>query len=89
MALLKSGLNIADIRQAIKIAELYLPDTIVEHCSHKAREHYALVAIDTARQLLAAGEYAAAVNQIREGLLCDNSPTVLQALQKTLINQTH
>jgi glycosyltransferase involved in cell wall biosynthesis len=88
-ALIKSGSNIADIRQAIEIAELYLPDATAECFSHKAREHYARVAIDTARQLMEAGEATAAIHQIREGLLCDNSPAVLQELQNVFVKKTN
>lgn len=71
--LVRSGANIADARRAIEISKFYLPNTLTDKLSRKAREHCAVYALDTAYQMLAKGDTVAATAQIREALNCSYS----------------
>lgn len=82
--LIESGANIAHIRQAINIAKSYLPKSNADELTCKAREHYALYALDTARQLLVENNRAAAIAQIREALKCSYSCKVVISVLKLL-----
>jgi hypothetical protein len=78
--LIASGEQIADTRAVIEIAQTYLPRPMAETLARRAREHYALFALDHARRYLAAGDFDAARANIREGLKCSQSEQVKQKL---------
>lgn len=81
-----SGANIADTRRAIEISETYLPKNIVEEVSVKSREHYALYAFSIANQMLNIGHIDVAFTQIKEGLQCSKSSTIMGSLAALLVN---
>ena len=80
--IIRSGLgaDIADTRRAIEISQSYLPERIASELSSKAREHYALYGLNTARRMVATGDMVAAIAQIREALKCSCSLRVIRAL---------
>lgn len=78
--LMKSGANVADLRKSIEISQSYLPEMIAAELSSKARENWALGALDTARRMISVGDTVAAMNQIREGLKCSNSSKITSSL---------
>lgn len=82
--LIRCGDNIAHTLKAIDIAKSYLPQSKAEELSCKAREHYALYAINTARQLLVESNTTAAIAQIREALRCSYSFNVVMSVLKLL-----
>lgn len=77
---MKSATNIADGRRAIEITQSYLPRNIAVELSRKARENYAMSALDLAYYNLAVGEVNVASAQIKEGLLCSRSFRVIRRL---------
>jgi hypothetical protein len=79
-----SGVNIAEARRSIEISQSYLPEAIAAELSDKSREHHALFALQLAQQLLAAGDIAGVIAQIREAIKCNNSSTVLRSLASLL-----
>jgi hypothetical protein len=78
--LIKTGANIADTRRAIEISHSYLPNTIADELSIRAREFYALDTLNKASKLLDQHNISAAIAQIREGLKCSDSSEVLRSL---------
>ncbi len=78
--LVKSGADICDMRRSIEISRAYLPDAIADGLSHKAREHYALYALGTARRMLSMRDIAGAIAQITEALKCSQSARVMGSL---------
>ena len=82
--LITTGTNIADTRRAIEISQSYLPDTIAHELSSKAREYYALDALNRASKMLDKRDIAAAIAQIREGLKCSESSRVIESLTSLL-----
>ncbi|MGK7951183.1 MAG: glycosyltransferase family 2 protein [Xenococcaceae cyanobacterium] len=68
--LIKSGANIIHVRAAINVTQSYLPPVIAQPVSRKAKKHYALYAIKTAKKLLIKKDFKAAIAQIREALKC-------------------
>ncbi len=78
--LIRSGANIADVRKAIDISQSYLPTTMTRKLSSKAREYYALYALNTAHQMLIKNDRVAAIAQIREALNCSYSLRVIRVL---------
>lgn len=82
--LIKSGANIAHTRKAIELSNSYLPKSIARRLSCQAKEHYALYALNTARQLFAVNDSSAAIAQIREALNCSKSLQVLQTMFQIL-----
>jgi hypothetical protein len=84
--LIKSGRQIADARRVIEIAHSYLPCDSKKRLSTKARENYALYALDVAQRQLQAADYQAALANIREGLQCSRSPPITEKLL-TLLGQ--
>jgi hypothetical protein len=64
----RSGEERRYTRMAIEIFKSYLPHEIAEDVAHKARETYALSALDMAYQMLTSYDITAAMNQIREAL---------------------
>ena len=77
--LMQTGANIRDARQAIEIAEAYLPADRAEPLSRKARLYHALYAMELARERARRGEWAPAIAQLRAGLSCSSSPRVWAA----------
>ncbi|MGD1804967.1 methyltransferase domain-containing protein [Dapis sp. BLCC M126] len=84
--LMQSGGNIENARKAIEITQTYLPTNMAEELSNKAREHYAIEAIKMAASMLKGGNTNGAIAQIREGLKCSKSPSVINLLVSILIN---
>ena len=84
--LLKSGRQIADSRRVIEIAESYLPKSVAAGLAAKAREQYARYALEVAKTHLEAGEWAAGLRNIREGLKCSRSLPVKEALVSLLVS---
>jgi glycosyltransferase involved in cell wall biosynthesis len=79
--LFRSGADLVDIRKAIEISKTYLPPEKSKQLSAKAREYYALRAINKlARRMLEQGDVEAATAQIREALYCSTSPKVMKSL---------
>ncbi|NJO46845.1 MAG: glycosyltransferase [Oscillatoriales cyanobacterium RM2_1_1] len=78
--LIQTGGNITDTLHAIEIARSYLPKAQAELLSKKAREHYGIYAVNTAKQLLAQGEVKPAVAQIRAALKCSQSEPIKRAV---------
>lgn len=77
--------DIQDVRKAIEIYQLYLPKTIASKLSNQARENFALYALNTVRQMIAAGDMAVAITRIREALKCSRSLRVIRAVVRLLI----
>ena len=91
--LIKSGANIAHTRAAINVTQSYLALATAKQISRKAKKHYALYAINTARKLLNKQDFKSATIQIIEAVKCDFSWHILKAILrlwgwhfKTLIN---
>ncbi len=74
----RTGQNIRDVRKATEIIRPYLAETIADQLYNKARELWADWALHFAHQMLAKGEMAAAITQIREGLKCSHSLRVIR-----------
>lgn len=76
-----SGELFREIRKAIEITHSYVPDTTVAaKLSKKARENWALLALTTAREMIAQGNVAAATAQIQEALKCSQSLRVINSV---------
>lgn len=84
--LIRSGANIADTRRAIEISRSYLPKPMAAELLSKALEHYALYAMNTAREMLAIGDRATALAQMQEGLKCSQSSRVKETLVSILLS---
>ncbi len=79
--LVKTGANIADGRMSIEVSQAYLPAPVAVEFSNKAKERLALVALNTAREMLNKGGHReAAMAQIREGLKTSFSPRVAKGM---------
>ncbi|MCS6926700.1 MAG: glycosyltransferase [Candidatus Binatia bacterium] len=87
-----TGEDISYTHQAIDIFTQYLPDELADRVSRRAKETYALSALETVATLLARGDRRAAAAQIRAALGCRRSPRVLRRLFPLLVrfamNQT-
>jgi tetratricopeptide (TPR) repeat protein len=83
--LMKSGQQIADSRKAIEIAQTYLPKMTSDSLSDRARERYALWALQLAKQQLKQGMSQAAIANIGEALQCSQSSVVQQALTQLFL----
>jgi glycosyltransferase involved in cell wall biosynthesis len=73
--------NADDVRynaMAIEIFRSYLPEEIVEKVTRKARETYALSALDTAHALLTKQDFSGVAAQIREALRLSRSLKVIR-----------
>ncbi|WP_293078976.1 methyltransferase domain-containing protein [Okeania sp. SIO3B5] len=84
--LMQSGGNIENARKAIEITQTYLPKNMAEKLSNQAREHYAIEAIKMAASMLKGGNTNGAIAQIREGLKCSQSPSVVNLLISVLVS---
>lgn len=80
--LIKTGVNIADTRRAIEISKSYLPTTVANELSNKAKEYYALDALHRASNLLNMRDTNAALAQVREALQCSYSFKVIKLLMR-------
>ena len=79
--LVKSGLNLIDIRRAIEISRAYLPNATADELSSKALEYCTLLnAFKTARRALTRGDTATTIVQIQGALKCGFSLKVIGAL---------
>lgn len=78
--LVRSGVDIADIRKAIGISQAYLPAACAHSLSDQARKYYAFYALNTARQMLTNNDMEGAIAQIKEALRCSSSLKVLRYL---------
>ncbi|MGK7920986.1 MAG: methyltransferase domain-containing protein [Trichodesmium sp.] len=84
--LMQSGGNIENARKAIEITQTYLPENMAENLSNQAREHYAIEALKMAASMLKSGNPNGAIAQIREGLKCSKSASVINLLVSILIS---
>jgi glycosyltransferase involved in cell wall biosynthesis len=75
--LLRSGLDIVDIRKAIKLSEAYLPPKKAKELSCQSRKVSALYALNTAQKMLICNDFQAAIAQIKEALNCSYSIKVI------------
>lgn len=87
-SLSRSGEDITEACIAIDIAQSYLPKERAKELSNLARDAHAFKAIDTAYQMVAFDDQAAAIAQIRAGLKCSRSPKVMGALVNLLQQMT-
>lgn len=78
--LISTAANIADTRQSIEFAHHYLPPDQADQLTAQALTHYALYALDSARQFLRANKLDVALAHIQEALRCDRSPRVRDTL---------
>ena len=78
--LMRTGANITDARQAIAIAESYLPPSRARELTRKARLYHALYAVEVARERALQGDWRSARAQLRAGLACSASPKVWAAM---------
>lgn len=76
----KSGNNVVDMRRAIEISRSYLPNTIADKLSSKARANCTIRTLGVARRALTKGDAVTAIVQIREALKCSFSLKVIGAL---------
>jgi glycosyltransferase involved in cell wall biosynthesis len=84
-SLVKSGANIANIRQSIELSQLYLPDTMAAELTIRAREYYALTAFKTAYRQLIKSDIITALAQAREAFKCSYSSGVIKQMVRFLI----
>ncbi|CAD5942496.1 glycosyltransferase [Planktothrix agardhii] len=78
------GMDIAELHQSIEISKSYLPKEIAAVVSDKARDHYALYALDNAQRFLSLREYDTAIAQLQEGIKCAYSVDIKQQLANLL-----
>ena len=85
--LILRGENIADSARAIEISFTYLPDSIADKASRKARRFYAFQAFSKSRQLLSQNAVKGAIAQLIEGVKCSDSfePAVIKAASSNAI----
>jgi glycosyltransferase involved in cell wall biosynthesis len=75
--LMRTGANIADARHAIEIARNYLPVSVRDHLTRRARLYHAKYALEIADQMIERGSWSSAVAQVREALQCSRSVSIL------------
>jgi glycosyltransferase involved in cell wall biosynthesis len=84
----RTGENTASTRRTILAAHDYLlhalPADKADALTHAALEHYAISALQTARDVLTRDDLKGALSQIREALRCVESPQVLSLLTQAL-----
>jgi len=81
----RSGDDMRYTRTAIEIFTTYLPQATAAEVSRKARETYALSALDMAYSLFLKGDLAAVGVQVREAIFLSCSPRVIQRLGRLLL----
>lgn len=74
-----SGQNIRDVHQATKIIRAYLPEAVAGELTARAAESWAFWALHFTQQMLDMGNTKAAMAQLREGLKCSHSLTVMKS----------
>lgn len=80
----RTGEDIRYTRQAIEMFKWYLPEEISARVSKRARETYALSALDTAYAMLIQRDMAAMMAQAREALKCSRSIKVIRRMIRLL-----
>jgi glycosyltransferase involved in cell wall biosynthesis len=80
-----SGEDMRYTRIAINQFKSYLPEIIASQITRKARETYALAALETAYRMLMNNSPTATINQIREALQLSCSFRVMQKLVRVLL----
>ena len=65
--------NIADASHAIEVAREYLPASVREHLTRRARLYHGKYALEIARQMIERGSWTTAAAQVREALRCSQS----------------
>ena len=75
---IRNGDDVRYNRMAIEIFKSYLPEEIAGKVTRKARETYALSALDTAYAMLTKQDFSAVAAQIREALRLSHSSKVIQ-----------
>ena len=78
-SLMRTGANIADARQAIEIARLYLPEHDRDELTRRARLYHGLYAIEVAGQMAERHAWSGARAQLREAFRCSVSPPIARA----------
>jgi len=79
-AFVRTGKNIANIRQSIAITHSYLPKSTGDRIAKRAMEECALYALRNAFRALGRGDLVATNAQIREALKCSYSLKVIATL---------
>lgn len=81
--LVRSGGDIRELHGTLNVFAGYLPKTAASAAllAH-SREHKALIAVRSSRQLAAAGDLYAATAQIREAFACSASPKVIREIEE-------
>lgn len=82
---IRSAEDMRYTRLAIELFHSYLPEEIAARVTRKARETYALSALDMAYQTLIQNDLVAMGNQIREALQLSGSFLVMQKLLRVLL----
>ena len=83
--LVKTGEQIAHARQAVEIAAAYLPADRAAVLGQRARQGYAAYALEVAQAQWRAGDTAAAIANVREGLRCRPDPALARRLTALLV----
>ena len=85
----RTGENVRDVRRGLEIVQsylpAYLPKTIVNKLLNENREHSALCALETARQMFATGDTVGGSAQIREALKCSHSVRVTKKIGRIIL----
>lgn len=84
--LMMTGANIADARASIAVSHGSLPPDRAATLSYYARQHLALAALGSARDLLRDGHARAALAQVREGLKTQTSLATTTDLARFVIS---
>jgi glycosyltransferase involved in cell wall biosynthesis len=79
-ALTRSGGNIADARRCIEISHLVLPPDRADAITRKAKEWVSFVALSAGEDFVRRKDFTGALNQVREGLATNFSPSMIKAL---------
>jgi glycosyltransferase involved in cell wall biosynthesis len=87
----RTGKLVRDMRKATEIVAsylpTYLPKALADELSSKARETYAQWSIETAQQMLAAGNIRGAIAQTQEALRCSNSLRISRSVIKLFLRE--
>lgn len=81
----RTGKDIRYTRMAIEIFKSYLPKEKADQLSQKARETYALAALDTAYSLFLKRDISAMIVQAREAIYLNRSWKVIQQISRLLL----
>lgn len=81
----RSGANIQDFRKAIGFVKEYLPSDSANRLSKNALKNYAFYALNDAKKFVLNGDVSAAMNQIREALICRLSFKVIRVALRLII----